>query len=105
MPHFNRCLMLTPQTIYKYELPVEGRFVLALPENAQVLTVQIQHGKPVLWALLCPGEGAVPRHFEIFGTGLQVPHLDDGSARHYVNTFQVNGGLVFHLFELTNQPA
>lgn len=79
--------------IWKY--PVKGtHFALAMPEGARVLSVQIQHGEPVLWALVDPEGIRRERRFAIVGTG----HDFDATALNYVGTFQ-EGPFVWHLFE------
>lgn len=85
-------------TIYKYTLDITDTQTVILPKGAKILTVQMQHGNPQLWALVypnpnCPTE---PRIIETFGTGNPVPL----GERKYINTYQLSGGaLVFHVFE------
>ena len=86
------------QTIYKYAVTMSDTFTLAMPANAQVLSVQVQHGHPQLWALVDPDAPKQPRTFRVVGTG--HPMEDAGRCR-FIGTFQVeNGYLVFHLFEV-----
>ena len=85
-------------TIFKYPVPVEDAPRVRMPRGAQILTLQIQHGIPCLWALV-PNVDApmVERRFRLHGTGHTV---DDASALAYVGTYQIHGGaMVFHLFE------
>lgn len=44
------------KTIYKYPLDVTDRQVIAMPEDAEILTVQVQNGKPMLWAVVDPNK-------------------------------------------------
>jgi hypothetical protein len=86
-------------TIYKYPVPVEDAPVIRMPRDARILTLQVQHGIPCLWALI-PNLDAptVERRFRLFGTGHEW--RGDGSGLVYVGTYQMHGGaLVFHLFE------
>jgi hypothetical protein len=84
-------------TIYKYPLE-PGRTQLNLPRGAQVLTVQMQHGSPCLWAKVDPMQPTEPRTFDVYGTGHQMP---DDPRLLYVATFQMDGGaLVWHVFEV-----
>ena len=82
--------------IYKYPIPIEDKITLTLPVNSDILTVQIQKGEPVVYALV----GTVlkmerDRKLELYGTGMEVPE-----NRIYIGTFQMlNGALVYHLFE------
>lgn len=88
--------------IYKYPLKVADKQVIKLPVGAEILTVQTQNETPCIWALVNPENETQERHFEVFGTGHDVPN-DMGIERKYINTFQLHGGgLVFHLFERLN---
>lgn len=81
--------------VFKYELPVTDIFTLELPQEAEVLTVQVQYGKPCIWARVNPDAKTEERKFRIAGAGNDV----EADAR-YIGTFQLeNGSLVFHLFE------
>jgi hypothetical protein len=86
-------------TIYKYQLE-PGRTELRMPEGAQVLTVQMQHGEVCMWAKVDPGAPQEDRAFEVYGTGHQMP---DEPRLVYVATFQMEGGaLVWHVFDATH---
>lgn len=45
--------------IWKYELKLDDCQEIEMPVASQLLTVQAQHGKPMLWALVddAPGGG------------------------------------------------
>lgn len=79
--------------IYKY--PVSPRFSLSLPDKSQILTIQVQNGIPVLWALLDLDKPIFIRSFECFATGESI-YNSEGFI--YIGTFQTDN-LVFHLFE------
>lgn len=88
-------------TIYKYVINGEPgeAFRVPMPGNAELLDVQMQHGRPVLWALVDTdqpvGEGC---RFVVYGTGAPV---NPALSLKYVGTFQVNEGIfVWHLFEV-----
>lgn len=68
-----------------------------MPKDAELLTVQLQYGVPMLWAVVNPfAPGRPYRTIFIHGTG----HPVDPRAQKYVATFQVSGGdLVFHVFD------
>lgn len=86
--------------VWKYELLAAEHFVLSMPKGAEVLTVQVQHGKPQLWARVDPTAEKEPRHFGVYGTGHRIQDPSEGVRLAYVGTFQIDGGqLVFHLFE------
>lgn len=82
--------------IYKYSIPVDDEIVIKMPKDAKVLTVQMQKSEPCIWILCDPNNEIVERRFYLYGTGMTVSHSET-----YIGTFQMlNGGLVFHLFEL-----
>lgn len=82
------------KTIYKYDILIQDSFSIWLPSGAEVLTVQVQAGKPVLWAIVDPAEPLSPHGFEMRGTGHPL-----GEVGEYIATFQLpDMGLVFHVF-------
>ncbi len=88
-------------TIWKYNFAIEDTFSLAMPPGATVLTVQVQHGIPCIWALihdpLAPPKEYAQRKFILVGTGSPFVHC---VLMRYVGTFQLeNGSLAFHLWE------
>ncbi len=88
------------RTVYKYPLPFEAHFRLELPLGAKVLHVDVQLGKPQLWALVDPHSPLAWRYFRVAGTGHEI--VQEPSRLDYVGTFQLHDGqLVFHLFEVT----
>lgn len=81
--------------IWKYAFKLAERFVLEMPQGAQVLTVQEQHGTPVIWARVDPDAPQESRHFRLCGTGHAL-----GRVGNYVGTFQMPAHqLVWHLYE------
>lgn len=78
-------------TIWKFPLTKEG---ILMPISARLLTVQCQHGRPVLWAEVDPAAPKVIRNVRVIGTGWA-----DVPAAPYVATFQ-DGPLVFHVYDL-----
>ena len=82
-------------TIYKYQLPT-GVNELALPQGAELLHVDLQHGSMNLWAKVDTDRETETRTVHIIGTGHEVPQRE----LKFINTFLVNGGqYVFHAFE------
>ncbi len=84
--------------IYKFPLELTSMQVLKLPVGSQILTVQNQYDKPVLWVLgNFTGLIGKEEHFiYIYGTGHELGDCDN---KKYVGTFQSDGGsLVFHVF-------
>ena len=84
------------QTIYKYPFEVKNEFTLAMPEGAQVLTVQLQGETPCIWAMVDHDTPMIERTFAVFGTGHPLPK----KKSMYISTFQ-QPPFVWHLFEVT----
>jgi len=90
-------------TIFKYPIPIKDHFILELPKNAKILTVQTQRGTPKLWAMVDSETEKEARHFRLSGTGHPLGK-DYLRIINYIGTFQMeNGGLVFHLFEIKKE--
>lgn len=86
----------TIRAVWKFEIPITDTFVKSMPSGAELLSVQVQHEQPMLWALVDPRAERVSRKFALVGTG----HEHMGPWGRYVGTFQLRGGaLVFHLFD------
>jgi hypothetical protein len=85
--------------IWKWTLEAtQERQHIDMPKGAQVLSVQIQHGHPQLWALVDMYAPKEVRNFSTYGTGNPLPQGDDYSR--FVGTYQLPGcELVFHVFE------
>ena len=84
------------KTIHKYNVPPADEWSMDLPAGARLLSVQVQYGEPVLWALVDPAQPPVPMLFAIRRTG---DGADDLGVAEFIGTFQLqNGALVFHLF-------
>lgn len=90
------------KTIWKFQIEkISDIIKIEMPINAEILTIQMQDDDAMIWAIVEPEKEKEVRYFEIFGTGHNMPTLDDTKYRVYIGTFQVYGGkLVFHLFEL-----
>jgi hypothetical protein len=80
-------------TIWKY--PLSPETIVSMPIGAVPLTVQMQAGRPTMWALVNPDVQCQDRVFKVLGTG----HDGDVDAKDYIGTWQ-DGSLVFHLFEM-----
>jgi hypothetical protein len=82
--------------IFKYTLEVIDTQIIKMPVDAILLTIQMQRGKPCLWALV---DESLPSDKEYriktYGTGHKVPK----AAGIYIGTYQLaEGALVFHVF-------
>ena len=90
-------------TIWKYALsdnpamPVSSYAILNIPRGAEILTVDMQHGLPVVWARIDPNAEVVRRVFHTMNTGSE--NLDAVRAT-YVGTYNAteSKSLVFHVF-------
>ncbi len=87
------------KTIYKYPIEIiTDTFTIAIPIDAEILTIQMQYETPCIWAIVETESQPENRYFEIIGTGNPFP--EESIERKYIGTFQLyGGGLVFHLFE------
>ncbi len=84
--------------IFKYHFLVEGEVVISMPKGAHILTVQVQHDWPCIFAIVDPEKQFESRTFRIFGTGhemdINIPYSN------YIGTFHLlNGDFIGHLFE------
>lgn len=86
--------------VYKFPLEISDEKKVLMPEGAKVLTVQVQKGKPCLWAECNPDGEPVLRTFLIRGTGHPI---DDEIEKEYIGTIQMcEGSIIFHVFEKKN---
>jgi hypothetical protein len=85
--------------IWKYPIEILDRIDLAMPPGAQLLTIEMQHGKCCLWALVDETKMAMEiRTIAIYGTGNPIPD----EPGNYIATFQLeSGALVFHAFDVS----
>ncbi len=83
--------------IWKFTFAISQQFVLEMPANAKILTVQAQREVGTLWVLCDKDKRKEQRTFSVVGTGHEFEPVGE-----YIGTFQQAGGtLVWHLFELT----
>jgi len=89
------------KTIWKYPLKITDKQLLQLPIRSEILTVQIQNGRPQLWALVNPKLPTEEKQIYIYGTGHK---LSNSNNLKYISTIQIdNGLLMFHVFESKNR--
>lgn len=85
-------------TIFKYQIPIQDEFHVAMPRKSRVLCVQVQDGIPCIWAIVDSTNQLDKKIFALRGTGHELDRGLDRST--YVGTFQLeDDSLVFHLFE------
>ena len=88
--------------VYKYPVPIDDYFYLALPTGARVLHVEAQGDNPVLWALIDPDEeGLENRRFRLVGTGHPIDERPE-ELKHVSTFLMAEGRLVWHVFEIIN---
>ena len=86
------------KNIYRFDVPIEDRFCLHLPVDAQVLSVSERGGTAHMWILLSPEKKIEERHFRVIGTGRPIP---DAANLRFVGTVLLSAGrLVWHVFEV-----
>lgn len=84
-------------TIWKYELQVTDEQKILMPANAKILSIQVQDGKPFVWALIYPNNDNEERTFFTYGTGNPIKLF--GQENYFLGTYQLRDGrLVFHVF-------
>jgi hypothetical protein len=81
------------KTIYKYEIKASLN-QLSIPEDAEILTVQMQGDNPQLWVLLDTEKEKIYRYFMPFPTGGDMENIlkgqyDQKNLHAYVGTFQM----------------
>ena len=86
------------KTIYKYPVQIENEQIIIMPRNAKLLTIQCQHNKPMLWALVDTAEPLEERRIRIAGTGHDCRHVQSGV---HIATFQMTDVqlLIWHAFD------
>lgn len=86
---------LRRRTIWKFQLDM-ALAEIEMPRDAEVVCFAIQNGEACIWAIVDPDVLTVPRRFQIFGTGHELPTAGQCC---YIGTSQ-QGPFVWHLFEL-----
>jgi len=83
-------------TIWKFPIKVVEQQIVEMPQEAKILTVQVQYGQPCIWALVNPDCNVEERTIYTVGTGHPASHV---AGCQYVGTYQLHEGqLVFHIF-------
>lgn len=81
------------KSIWKFPVQIEDEFMVEMPRDTQILTVQMQGYDPFMWGIIDTMAEKIERRFRIFGTGRPFE-----SSGEYIGTFQ-DGDFVWHLFE------
>jgi hypothetical protein len=89
--------------IWKFPLRNDfDRQVIAMPQGAEILSLQMQCDTPTIWAIVDTRDEQEDRAFICTGTGLDLGQHGVRGGK-YLATVQAKGGLVWHWFEL-RQP-
>lgn len=80
------------KTVWKFKLASK----IQMPFGAQILSVALHEGKPVIWALVCPVEPLVIRKFNILLTGEEI---NDSPGRFVGTLLYDEGKYVEHVFD------
>lgn len=83
--------------IFKYPLKITDEQTIQMPQFAQFLSVQEQHGRLWVWALVSEDLPLVDTQFYIFGTGNPFPPLDH-ALKHIGTAMTLGGAGVWHVF-------
>lgn len=81
--------------IHKYQFDIADSIEIEMPIHSDILSVQVQHGVPTMWAKVDTSLQMVRRVFVVFGTGQEINSVFD--YRH-IGTIQ-HRGCVWHIFE------
>ena len=84
-------------TVYKYIIDPYNSEIL-LPNNAEILSVAFQGNEFCMWCKVDTERSVLPRNFEVFGTGHEIPR-NMGIDYNFIGTAHMDNGLVFHAFE------
>lgn len=88
------------KTIWKFMLLNVPAQAIQMPENALVLSAQLQNGMINIWAEVDESAPMEERKFAIFGTGWPMP---SDVKLGFIATIQIQN-LVWHVFEILPPP-
>lgn len=91
---------MSARVVWKFPVRAWSAFQ-DVPRGAEILSVGVQGVPPVeeacFWALCDPDAPKVPRMVSAFPTGAPLPSVWGEAV--FVGTIQIEGGLVFHIFD------
>lgn len=88
-------VMAKDKRIFKYELDLGNETFLRMPEVSEILDIQIQDGRPVMWAIVEPDTKEIVVKINAYYTGEYLNNAD--MEDEYISTIQ-HEGLVYHYF-------
>lgn len=91
--------------IWKYKFSIWDEMSIEMPKGAIIISIQIQNGQTVLWAIVNPDEKEKElRRFRCFPTGSEFDLLPDEDCLTFLSTIQLAGGdFVIHCFEIVKR--
>jgi hypothetical protein len=81
--------------IWKFELEKERTQLVKMPEKSEIMDIQMQKGKPVMWALVDTSTDEIEVKINMYGTGWET--YENVLKDEYLATVQ-DGELVWHFF-------
>jgi hypothetical protein len=87
------------KSIFKYPLEITDEQEVMMPKWCTPLSVQMQNGQLVMWALVDTEQPIVRAYVRVYGTGNPLPDefYANREYNHFVGTFQ-HGQFVGHVF-------
>lgn len=82
------------KVIYKYPLKIQEFQLVPLPDGAEILSIQEQDGKLMLWAIVENENEKSYLALNIYGTGQKIK---EGKLLKYISTAQLDS-FVWHIF-------
>jgi hypothetical protein len=82
--------------VFKYPIQIADTILMAIPQNAEILSVQLVSNETVVYVLIDPDEPVAARKIYCCGTGHDIKQ---DNLRYISTVVYRNGVLVFHFFE------
>ena len=85
------------RVIYKYPLSIRNTQIIEMPKDAEILGLKLQHGNPVIYAIVDPDNPVEEKNIVMKGTGFQI-----NTPLKYIGTILVDfDTFVWHFFFTT----
>ena len=81
--------------ILKIELQRAETQLIKMPQNSEIMDIQMQHGRFVMWFLANPLNKEIEVKIDMYGTGWEIN--ENTSKNEYLSTVQ-EGDYVWHFF-------
>ena len=82
-------------TIWKFTFKTSDSFTIDMPEESKIIHIEIQYGKPTLWAVVNTESPIKTKKFKLIGTGHPI---ELNNKLNYLKTFS-ESIFIWHLFE------